>query len=73
MKAKIKEIALYCAGQPGLAPEVLIERYFENEVIWSLEKDEWNRLTPKQKHIVATAILNIEQETISRVHLHHVC
>lgn len=65
MKAEIKEIAAYCAGQPGLAPEVMIERYFETEVIWSLEKDEWNRLTPKQKQIVATAILNIEQETIS--------
>lgn len=65
MKAQIKEIADHCEVVPGLAPEVIIQRYFHKEVIWSLEKDEWNRLTPKQKHIVATAILNIEQETIS--------
>jgi hypothetical protein len=65
VKAEIREIAEHCELVPGLAPEVIIQRYFDREVIWSLELDEWNRLTPKQKQIVATAILNIEQETIS--------
>ena len=58
MKAQIKEIADRCVVAPGLPPEVIIQRYFDKEVIWSLEKDEWNRLTQTQKHIVATAILN---------------
>ena len=65
MKAQIKEIADHCEVVPGLPPEEIVQRYFNREVIWSLELDEWTRLTPKQKHIVATAILNIEQETIS--------
>jgi hypothetical protein len=63
--SQIKEIADRCEVVPGLPPEEIIQRYFDREIVWSLELDEWNRLTPKQKQIVATAILNIEQETIS--------
>lgn len=65
MKAQIKEIADRCEVVPGLPPEEIVQRYFDREVIWSLEKTEWDQLTSIQKHIVATAILNIEQETIS--------
>jgi hypothetical protein len=65
VKREIKEIADHCEVVPGLPPEEIVQRYFDKEIIWSLERTGWEQLTPIQKHIVASAILSIEQETIS--------
>lgn len=48
MKAPIKEILQYVLDNPDLTTKEAVFSYF-SEIVWSIEKDEWNRLTHDQR------------------------
>ena len=48
MKAPIKEILQYALDHPDLTTKEAVFSYF-SEIMFSLEKDEWNRLTHDQR------------------------
>jgi len=48
MKAPIKEILQYASDHPDLTTKESVFSYF-SEIVWSIEKDEWNRLTHDQR------------------------
>ena len=48
MKIPIREILQYVLDHPDLTTKEAVFSYF-SEIVWSIEKDEWNRLTHDQK------------------------
>ena len=48
MKAPVKEILQYVLDHPDLTTKEAVFSYF-SEIVFSLEKDEWNRLTHDQR------------------------
>lgn len=48
MKAPIKEILQYALGHPDLTTTEAVFSYF-SEIVWSIEKDEWDHLTHDQR------------------------
>lgn len=48
MKASIKEIRQYALDHPDLTTNEAVFSYF-SEIVWPIEKDEWNRLTYDQR------------------------
>jgi len=48
MKAPVKEILQYVLDHPALTTKKAVFSYF-SEIVFSLEKDEWNRLTHDQR------------------------
>ena len=48
MKAPVKEILQYVLDHPDLTTKEAVFSYF-SEIVWSTEKDEWNRLTHDQR------------------------
>ena len=48
MKAPIREILQYALDRPDLTTREAVFSYF-SEIVWSVEKDEWNRLTHEQR------------------------
>jgi hypothetical protein len=48
MKAPVKEILQYVLDHPNLTTKEAVFSYF-SEIVFSLEKDEWNRLTHDQR------------------------
>ena len=48
MKAPIRAILQYVLDHPELTTKEAVFSYF-SEIIWSIEKDEWNRLTHDQR------------------------
>ena len=48
MKAPIREILQYALDRPDLTTREAVFSYF-SEIVWSAEKDEWDRLTHAQR------------------------
>lgn len=48
MKAPIREILQYALDRPDLTTKEAVFSYF-SEIVWSAEKDEWDRLTHGQR------------------------
>ena len=48
MKAPVKEILRYVLDHPDQTTQEAVFSYF-SEIVWSLEKDEWDRLTHEQR------------------------
>lgn len=48
MKAPVKEILEYTLSHPELTTREAVFSYF-SEIIWSVEKDEWDRMTHDQR------------------------
>ncbi len=48
MKVPVKEILQYVLDHPDQTTKEAVFSYF-SEIVYSLEKDEWNRLTYDQK------------------------
>ena len=48
MKVPIKEILQYVLDNPELTTKEAVFSYF-SEIVWSIEKDEWERLTHDQR------------------------
>jgi hypothetical protein len=48
MRAPIKEILRYAIERPDLTTKEAVFSYF-SEIVWSIEKDEWDRLTHEQR------------------------
>jgi len=48
MKPAIQEILQYVLDHPEITTRSAVDSYFD-QIIWSLEKQEWNRLTEQEK------------------------
>ena len=48
MKAPVREVLQYVLDHPDLTTREAVFSYF-SEIVWSVEKDEWNRLTHDQR------------------------
>lgn len=48
MNAAIREILQYVSAHPEMATREAVDSYFD-QIIWSIEKAEWTRLTDQEK------------------------
>ena len=55
MNAAIREIVEYVETHPGMSTTDAVDSYFRG-ILWSLEKDEFRRMTPKERQHFVEAI-----------------
>ena len=48
MKAAVREILQYVLDHPEILTRSAVDSYFD-QILWSLEKQEWNQLTEQEK------------------------
>lgn len=55
MNAEIREILEYVSDHPEMKTREAVDSYFD-QIIWSMSKEEWQRLTDQEKQVFLDAL-----------------
>ncbi len=62
MKPVIQEILQYVIDHPEMTTRVAVDSYFD-QILWSIEKQEWDDLTDQEKQFFADQ-LDFQKQTV---------